>query len=213
MLRKLALAATLLLIVVFPSQAQVRVGLSAFVGGYLPTNSLFEQIRLSGDTTGPIVLNLGQKTAPIVGGRITVRVLKQLAIDMEGGFAFSNLNTPPTADPDASDKSTVILASLSAMWIFYEAPFSPLNFYLSAGVGWNTREGNFWRNWEGISSFGGTFGVGMRYGLTSLLGLRFDIRDYVYKFEPTVSNFTFSPVTQNDIILTVAVDFVFSPVQ
>jgi hypothetical protein len=53
----------------------------------------------------------------------------------------------------------------------------------------------------------------MRYGLTPLLGLRFDIRDYVYTFEPTIGNFTFNPRTQQDLLLTLAVDFVFSAVQ
>jgi hypothetical protein len=149
----------------------------------------------------------------MVGGRITVRVMSQLAIDLEAGYAFSTLNIPLAADSEESNKSAVLLASLNAMWIFYEAPFSPLYFYLSAGVGWNSRDGDFWRQWDGTSSFGGTFGLGMRYGLTPLLGLRFDLRDYLYTFEPTIGSFTFSPKTQNDLVISLAIDFVFSAVQ
>ena len=210
MLPRLALATALIAATAAPLQAQVQIGLSAFVGGYLPLSTLFDQIRL-GDESGPIVVNLGQEPAPLFGGRITLRVMPQLAIDLEAGYAFSSLNTPPSTN--AIDESNVLLTSLNAMWIFYEAPFSPLGLYLSAGAGLTARSGEFWRNWEGTTSFAGTFGFGLRYGLTPLIGLRFDLRDYIYSFQPTAGNFTFDAKTQNDFILTVALEFAFTPAQ
>jgi hypothetical protein len=212
MLRRLTVGAALLAATASPALAQVQVGLSAFLGGYLPTSNLFDAVRVGGDT-GQIILNLGQTPAVAVGGRLTVRVLKQLAIDGEVGYAFSALDVPAAVDPETETGSSVVMASLNAMWIFYEAPFSPMSLFLSAGVGLSARDGEFWTAWEGTSNVGATFGLGLRYGLTPLLGLRFDLRDYVYSFQPTVGNFTFDAKTQNDLVISVALDFAFTPVQ
>lgn len=212
MLRRLTVGVALLAAAAVPATAQVQVGLSAFAGGYLPTSSLFDAVRVGGDT-GLIILNLGQQPAVAVGGRLTVRVLKQLAVDGEVGYAFSTLDVPAAADPEAENGSSVVMASLSAMWIFYEAPFSPLSLYLTAGVGLSARDGDFWTEWEGTSNVGATFGLGLRYGLTPLLGLRFDLRDYVYSFQPTIGNFTFESKTQNDLVISVALEFAFTPVE
>jgi hypothetical protein len=209
MARRIALVAVLLASSATPLPGQVRVGLSGFTGGYLPLGRLFDAVRVGGQT-GEIVLNLGQEPGLLFGGRISVRVLPQLAIEAEAGYAFSTLDIPPAADGFIDD-SDLLLASVSARWIFFEAPFSPLSLHVTGGVGVVARNGEFWQNFDDTSNFAGTFGFGLRYGLTPLLFLRFDLRDYVYSFGPTSGNFTFSSKTQNDMLATVGLEFALTP--
>lgn len=209
MARRIALVAALIVSSAAPLAAQVRVGLSGFAGGYLPLNGLFDAVRVGGEQ-GEIVLNLGQEPGPLFGGRLAVRLHPQLAIDAEVAYAFSTLDIPVAADGSVDD-SHVLLASLNARWIFFEAPFSPLSLHLTGGFGVVARNGEFWQNFDDTTTFAGTFSFGLRYGLTPLLFLRFDLKDYVYSFGPTAGNFTFTGKTQNDLLATLALEFALTP--
>ena len=209
MLRRLALVVGLSAATAAPLQGQVQVGLSPFIGAYLPMSNLFDSIRLGGEG-GPVVLNLGQQPSAMLGGRITVRVMSQLAIEAEAGYALSSLDVPRSADP-VDGSSEVILGSLNVMWIFFQAPFSPMSLHLTGGIGVTARNGDFWRNIKETTDLGGVLGFGIRYGLTPLIFLRFDFRDYIYSFAPTAGNFTFESKLQNDLVASVALEFALKP--
>jgi len=124
-----------------PLNGQVRVGLSAFLGGYLPGNNLFESVRL-GDTDQPIILNLGHKPGIAGGGRLTVR-LSKFALEAEAGYVVSDLDIPSAVADDVPGDASIFLGSLSVLYDIYRAPFSPLSIYLLGGGGLVARSGDF----------------------------------------------------------------------
>ncbi|NIR45601.1 MAG: hypothetical protein GWN99_14390 [Gemmatimonadetes bacterium] len=207
MTRRIALVVVLFALSATPLPGQV--GLSGFSGGYLPLRNLFDAVRVGGET-GPVIVNLGQEPGVLLGGRLSVRILSRLGVEVEASYALSALDLPPTSELTVDD-SNVLLASLNATWIFFKAPFSPMSLYLSGGFGVAARSGDFWVTFRDTSSFAGAFGLGLRYGLTPLLFLRFDLRNYVYSFEPTAGAFTFESKTQSDLMATLALEFALTP--
>jgi hypothetical protein len=207
MLRRLALAAGLISALATPLQGQVNVGLSAFAGGYLPINDLFEEIQIAGRT----VSNLGQEPGLLFGGRITAW-LSRFAIEAEAGYALSNIDLPSAiVDLGLSKDASVFVGSLNLMYVVFQAPFSPLNIYVSGGAGVVSRSGEFYDMFEGTTDFSGALGVGLRFGIGRAAYLRFDLRDYIYSFAPTRRDEVFPSQTQNDVIATVGLEFVFTP--
>ncbi|MEE9134172.1 MAG: outer membrane beta-barrel protein [Gemmatimonadota bacterium] len=212
MTRRLAQAAVLLAISAAPLQGQVRVGLSAFVGGYLPTNDLFNSVRLRPDTSSAIIFNLGLEPGLLIGGRLTVR-FSRLSVEAEAGYAFSSLDIPNVlVDAGASDDASVVLGSVNALYDIIRAAFSPLSVYLSGGIGFVARSGDFLRTLEGTTDLALAFGGGFRYGLSPTTFLRVDIRDYISSFAPRArGGFQFDSMAQHDLIGTIAVEFSLSP--
>lgn len=211
MLRRMTLVAGLISALAVPAHGQVTVGLSAFSGGYLPVSDLFEQTRLG---TLPI-LNLGQEPAVLVGGRLTVW-LSRLAVEAEVAYALSKLDMPEQAKEfGVEDKAGVLLGSLNVLYVFFQAPFSPLSLYVSGGAGLVSRGGEYLENnMEGTTDVAGAVGAGLRFGLGPLAHVRFDIRDYISSFKPT--NRQGDPLDamfQNDIIATLGLEFAFSPMR
>ncbi len=195
------------------SEAQVQVGLSAFGGGFAPVGELFQSVRVGGQT-GPIVLNLGQEPGAVIGGRVTLW-LSRLGIDAEAAYAFSNADLPQAlTDAGAADDAAVFLGSLNLMYVLVQAPFSPLSIHVSGGAGLISRTGSFFDSFESTTDFAGAFGLGIRYGLSRLAYIRFDLKDYLSSFAPTTrTGFQFDSKFQSDLIGTLALEFVFSPIQ
>jgi len=212
MLRRATLVASFLALTAGPLQGQVRVGLSAFAGGFLPTNDLFDSVRLRPDTSSLIIFNLGLEPGLVVGGRLTVR-LSRLAFEAEAGYAFSSLDIPSVlVNAGANNDATVFLGSINALYDVIRAAFSPLSIYLSGGVGFVARGGDFFQPYNGTTSFSLAFGGGFRYGLSPAAFLRFDIRDYISSFAPsTQTGFQFDSKTQNDLIGTIGLELSLSP--
>jgi hypothetical protein len=209
MARALALAGTLLAALAAPLQAQVEVGLSAFAGAYLPLRNLFDSVRL--DETGPIVVNLGHVPGLLAGGRLTAR-FSRLAAEVEAGYAFSDLDVPEAAQSTAvSADATVFLGSLGVVYDFYRAPFSPLSMHVSGGVGLVARGGDFFERFGSTTSVAAAVGIGVRYGIAPAIYLRFDLRDYISSFSPSVDTFEYEAKLQNDLILTAGVELSLAP--
>lgn len=211
MLRKMTLVAGLISALAVPAHAQVTMGLSAYSGGYLPVSDLFDQTRLG---TLPI-LNLGQEPAVLVGGRLTVW-LSRLAVEAEVAYALSKLDMPDLAkEYGVEDKAGVFLGSLNVLYVFFQAPFSPLSLYVSGGAGLVSRGGDYLKNnFEGTSDVAGAFGAGLRFGLGPLAHVRFDIRDYISSFKPTNrQGEELDAKLQNDIVATLGLEFAFSPMR
>lgn len=213
MLRRAALVVGFLALTASPLHGQeVRVGLSAFAGGFLPTNDLFDSVRLRPDTSSLIIFNLGLEPGLIVGGRLTVR-FSRLALEAEAGYAFTSLDFPSViVDAGANNDATVFLGSINALYDVIRAAFSPLSIYLSGGLGLVARGGDFFEPYNGTTSFSVALGGGFRYGLSPAAFLRFDIRDYISSFAPsTKSGFQFDSKLQNDLIGTIGLEISLSP--
>jgi hypothetical protein len=189
MIYRVTLFVALFVYTAAPLNGQVRVGLSAFLGGYLPANNLFDSVRL-GDTDEPIILNLGHKPGIAGGGRLTVR-MSRFALEAEAGYVASNL-----------------------LYDLYRAPFSPLSIYLLGGGGLVARSGDFFDALEGTTDLAGTLGLGLRFGLAPALFLRFDLRDYISSWAPRAPDgFQFAAQLQNQLTGTIAVEFSLTPSQ
>jgi hypothetical protein len=210
MLRRLMLVAGLLSALAAPAHGQVTVGLSAFGGGYLPVSDLFDRTRLG---TLPI-LNLGQEPGFLVGGRLTVW-LSRLAVEAEAAYALSRLDMPEQAKEfGVEDQAGVFLGSLNVLYVFFQAPFSPLSLYVSGGAGLVSRGGDYLDTYEGTTDVTGAVGAGLRFGLRPLMHVRFDIRDYISSFKPTnPQGEELDAKLQNDIVATLALEFAFSPMR
>ena len=213
-LRRAALFISFLAVSAGPVQGQTRVGLSAFAGGYLPTNDLFDSVRLRPDTSSLIIFNLGLEPGLLVGGRLTVR-LSRLSLEAEAGYAFSSLDFPSViVDAGVNNDATVFLGSINALYDVIRAAFSPLKIYLSGGLGLVARGGDFFEPYNGTTSFSAAVGGGFHYGLRPAIFLRFDIRDYISSFAPsTQGGFQFDSKLQNDLIATIGLEFSLTPAQ
>jgi hypothetical protein len=212
MINRVTLIVALVVYTAAPLNGQVRVGLSAFLGGHLPGNNLFESVRL-GDTDQPIILNLGHEPGILAGGRLTVR-LSRLALEAEAGYVTSNLDIPSVVADKVPSDASIFLGSLDVLYDLYRAPFSPLSIYLLGGVGLAARGGDFFDSLEGTTDLAGTFGMGFRFGLAPAIFLRFDLRDYVSSWAPRAQDgFQFDSQLQNELIGTIAVEFSLTPSQ
>jgi hypothetical protein len=212
MIQRVTLIVALVVGTAAPLDGQVRVGLSAFLGGYLPANNLFESVRL-GDTDQPIILNLGHQPGFVGGGRLTVR-LSRFALEAEAGYALANLDIPSAIADEVPGDASIFLGSLAVLYDLYRAPFSPLSIYLVGGGGLVARSGDFFNALEGTTDLAGTLGLGLRFGLTPAVFLRFDLRDYISSWAPRARDgFQFDSQLQNEMIGTVAVEFSLTPSQ
>jgi hypothetical protein len=212
MIHRVTLIVALVVCTTAPLEGQVRVGLSAFLGGYLPANNLFESVRL-GDTDQPIILNLGHEPGIVGGGRLTVR-LSRFALEAEAGYALANLDIPSAVADEIPGDASIFLGSLAVLYDVYRAPFSPLSIYLVGGGGLVARAGDFFDALEGTTDLAGTLGLGFRFGLAPAVFLRFDLRDYISSWAPRARDgFQFDSQLQSELIGTIAVEFSLTPSQ
>jgi hypothetical protein len=210
--RRLTLVATTLGLLATPASGQVKVGLSAFAGAYLPTNDLFDSVRLRPDTSSLIITNLGVEPALLLGGRVTVR-FQRFSVEAEAGYAFTRLDIPSVlVNAGFPDDASVVLGSLNLLYDLYQAAFSPLSIHLSGGAGFVARGGEFLDSFDGTTDLAAVIGAGFRYGLSPVVFLRFDLRDYISSFAAKASSgFQFESKTQNDLVGTVSVEFSLAP--
>ena len=207
MIRSFVLTAGLAFVLVAPLQGQVSVTISPMAGVYLPVSNVLENIILGGRR----IPNVKQDPGFLVGGRLGVRVA-MIGVEAEAGYALSKVNIPQVIqDSGVSDDANVFLGSLNLTWDFFQAPFTPLALYVSAGGGITARSGEFWDRFGDTTSITGAVGLGLRLGLGPLARLRIDFRDYIYNFEPSRGGEQLDGLLQNDLIATIGLDFTFSP--
>lgn len=193
-----------------PLDGQVTVGLSAFLGGYLPATNLFDSVRL-GDVDQPIILNLGHQAGIAGGGRVTLR-LSRLAVEAEAAYVASDLDIPSAVASEAPADASIFLGSLGVLYDIYRAPFSPLTIFVSGGGGLVARRGAFFDRLEATTDLAGVLGLGLRYGLAPAVFFRFDLRDYISSWAPRAEDgFQFNPKLQNELTGTIAVEFSLTP--
>lgn len=207
--RSLALAIACVAAAALPLPGQVTIAISPMAGGYVPLSDAFEGVFVG----GRVLTELSQDPAFLLGGRVSVRAAK-LGVEAEAGYVFSSMDLPPIlTEAGISDDAKVFLGSLNVVYTVFEAPFSPVSFWVSGGVGLVTRGGDFFEAWEDKSDPAGALGFGLRFGLGPLAALRVDLRDYIYSFRPSRGggDGDLESKLQNDVIATVGLEFSFSP--
>lgn len=207
MSRAIALAFGLTFVLTSPAAGQFEISISPVGGAYLPTADVLNQLPVD-DQLLPV--NISQKVSFLVGGRLGLR-FSRLGVEAEALYSPSNLDI--TNEPTPVDDASVFLGSVNLIVVLFEAPFSPFSVHATGGVGLAHHGGDLMEFFEDTTDPAGTLGLGIRFGLSPLAHLRFDVRDYIYSFEPTVERFRvdLGSELQNDIIATVALEFGFSP--
>jgi hypothetical protein len=107
----------------------------------------------------------------------------------------------------------VFVGSVNALYVIFQAPFSPLRIYVSGGGGLVSRSGDFFDIFQGTTDVAGSLGIGLRYGMGRSTQLRFDVRDYISSFAPTRRDEEFDSKLQNDVIATISLEFLLRPVE
>jgi hypothetical protein len=200
-----------------PAQSQLQITVGAFGGAVLPASDLV-------DVLIPEVgaLSFGHKTGWDVGGRFAVWPTARIGIEAEAAYAGSNVDLRgilPDFAQDTTISASLFVGSLNVMWAVIAPPLDPVAFYVSGGIGLVSRGGDFFEGSDDTSDVAGVLGVGLRYGLGPGWRVRFDVRDYVSSFLNQALDDTLEPAggtdskLQNDIMLTVGVEFFFNPGQ
>jgi hypothetical protein len=213
-----AVLASLLILAPSAATAQVQFAISGFGGIYLPTSDLFDGIvNVEGNQ---LSLKFGQKTSAALGGRAAVWLTSRIGIEGEFAYAPSKVEgqlliqqggqlVPVTEDVNAN----VILGSLNLMYSLIKPPLEPFSVYVSGGVGFVTRGGDFYEILDDKSDVAGVLGLGFKYGVARSTWLRLDIHDYISNYQETaLSNAAISggdSKLQNDLLIVGAVEFVF----
>ena len=154
---------------------------------------------------GSNFFDLEQQASLAIGGRLSVW-FSRLVVEAEGVYAFSNIDLPVSDEGSAN----VYMGSLNVLYMIFQAPFSPLSIHVSGGGGLVSHSGLFYTNIQEKTDPAGVVGLGARFGLGPVANVRFDIRDYIYSFQPDAGGDRGSKL-QNDILVTAAVEFTFSP--
>ncbi len=206
MLRSIAVASGLLAVLAGPlagplAAQDMEFAVSAFGGAYIPTGEIADVVIRGGST----FLDLEQQASIALGGRLSVW-FSRLGVEAEGVYALSNVDLPISDEGSAN----VYMGSLNVLYMIFQAPFSPLSIHVSGGGGLVSHSGNFYTNVQEKTDPAGVVGLGARFGLGPVANVRFDIRDYIYSFQPDAGG-TRDSKLQNDILVTAAVEFTFSP--
>ncbi|UCC73261.1 MAG: outer membrane beta-barrel protein [Gemmatimonadota bacterium] len=205
-----------LALVVVPSSlsAQAQFAVSAFGGVYLPAADLLEGTFA---IDGGVRLKYGQKTSAVLGGRAAVWPTDRIGIEAEFAYLPSKVEgtwvggdlVPQTGEDDAS----VFLGSLNLMYSLIRPPLEPFSLYVSGGIGYVSRGGDFFDILEDNSDIAGVFGVGFKYGIARSTWLRLDVRDYISSYEEKalseVATEGGESKMQNDLLIVASVELVF----
>ena len=195
----------------------MQITIGGFGGAVLPASDLVDLLI-------PEVgaLSFGHKTGWDAGGRFAVWPTGRIGIEVEAAYAGSNVDLRgilPDFAQDTTISASIFVGSVNVMWAAIAPPLDPVAFYVSGGVGLVSRGGDFFQGFDDTSDVAGVLGVGLRYGLGPGWRVRFDVRDYISSFLEKQLDEALAPAggteskLQNDIMLTVGIEFFFSPGQ
>jgi hypothetical protein len=176
-----------------PAQAQeAYLGVTAFGGAFFPTADLVND-------------EFKQTTSFIFGGRLSLWTLPRFAVELEGAYASSGLETY------AGDQSGWFGAfSMNLLYSVIKPPLETFDIYLSGGLGFVKRSNEFFVEEEGldevVTDVAGVVGTGIRYGVKRGLYIRVDLKDYISWFsKPGVKR----SELQNDLLVTAGIELNF----
>lgn len=210
-------AALALLFSLVPSslaaQQPVQFTVSGFGGVYIPAGDLFDQLSAEG------ALRFGQETSFTLGGRLAVWPIPRLGIEVEGAYAGSDVEFKGAFLGETAFDTTLsanaFYGSLNVIYTVIRPPFEPLAIYVSGGIGLVARGGFFFDDFfqsldqrleTETTDVAGVAGFGIRYGISPLLNIRGDFKDYISSYRPFAGS---DSKLQNDLLITVALEVVF----
>jgi Outer membrane protein beta-barrel domain len=150
-----------------PAYAQGGVNIVPWAGIYVPTRNNIE--TLDND--------IFERDVSVMGGaRLEFWGTGRLGFEVTGGYA------PAKIAGETINERTNLLAASGRLLFAISPPTNPVGFYLGVGPALLTRGRNPLDDDASNTDFGGTAGIGFRFGSgqNSRLGVRVDFEDYMY---------------------------------
>ncbi len=191
------------------AQSNIQFAVSGFGCVYLPSADLFNE------QSTEAVLSFGHATGFAAGGRIAIWPTDRIGIEAEGAYLGSDMELAGVildfGTIDTTFNANVFVGSVNVMYAFIKPPLEPLAIFVSGGVGFVSRGGDFFD--EDLitdlenSDIAGVVGLGIRYGVARSVNIRADIRDYISSYEDAA--LLGDSQLQNDLLITGSVELVF----
>ncbi len=197
------------------SAQEIQVAISGFGGAAIPTADLV-------DVLIPQVgaFSLGHEVGFTAGGRVAVWPTSRFGIEAEGAYVGSDVKVVGILAGFAADTSisaNLFIGSLNAVWAVLAPPLEPVALYLSGGIGYVSRGGDFFTGLDDTSDIAGVVGIGLRYGVGPGWRLRVDVKDYLSSFKNEALDQQLQAAggagsqLQNDLVLSAGVELFFTP--
>jgi hypothetical protein len=148
--------------------AQGGVNLVPWAGAYIPTKNEISDIDNA----------LSRDVSVIGGARLTFWGTGILGFEATGGYAPAKI-----ADETINEtRNTNLLVASGRLLLALSPVTNPVGFYIGAGPALLTRGRNTFDDDKSKTNFGGTAGLGFRFGLneSGRTALRLDLEDYFY---------------------------------
>jgi outer membrane protein with beta-barrel domain len=180
-----ALLAAAVLAVAVPSTAKAQggVNLVPWAGVYIPTRNSFEDLDNAAF----------QRDISVIGGaRLTFWGTGILGFEATGGYSPARV-----AGETINERNTNLFAASGRLLLALSPVTNPVGFYIGAGPALLTRGRSVFNEDRSSTDFGGTAGVGLRFGLgeSGRTAIRLDLEDYFYN-----GDFGGGDEFQNDIV-------------
>ncbi len=169
--------------------AQGGVNLVPWAGAYIPTKNEISDIDNA----------LSRDVSVIGGARLTFWGTGIVGFEATGGYAPAKI-----ADETINEtRNTNLLVASGRLLLALSPVTNPVGFYIGAGPALLTRGRNTFDDDKSKTDFGGTAGLGFRFGLneTGRTALRLDLEDYFYN-----GDFGGGDEFQNDIVASLGLE-------
>lgn len=188
----------LALIVLAPLPAESQTfEFTPIVGMYTPMGFLVNGV----DRTDNSPLRRRQLVSLLTGARLQLRPSSMFGLEMTGSISPSQVAvTNRTSTQDVS--GVVAMASVRAVFkVSGQIASGQWSFHVEPGVGMVRRYGNAWRGTGPTTDPAFVVAGGWRLGrLTSLRAFRFDVEDYITRFDYTAPNAEARPMLHHDFV-------------
>jgi hypothetical protein len=150
------------------AQAQGGVNLVPWAGVYIPTKNSFSDLDNAA---------FDRDISVIGGARLTFWGTGILGFEATGGYSPARV-----AGETINERNTNLFAASGRLLLALSPVTNPVGFYIGAGPALLTRGKNVLNEDRSNTDFGGTAGIGLRFGLgeSGRSAIRLDIEDYFY---------------------------------
>ncbi len=213
--RAIVLALTLIATPCTLSAQEIQVAVSGFGGAGIPTADLVEVLI-------PQVgaFSFGHEVGFTAGGRLAIWPTSRFGIEAEGAYVGSDVEVVGILAGFAADTSisaNIFIGSLNLVYAVLAPPLEAVALYLSGGVGYISRGGDFFTGLDDTGDIAGVVGIGLRYGVGPGWRLRVDVKDYLSSFKNQALDDQLQAAggtgsqLQNDLVLSAGVEVFFTP--
>jgi hypothetical protein len=214
MLRYRPLVLALLLTLV-PSSLQAQQPLtftiSEFGGVAMPTADLFDETFPDG------TVRFSHETSFAVGARLGIWPSSRIGLEAEAAYLGSDVELSDyfpgpggwVVPIQETQEAGVFVGSVSLVWAMIRPPLEPFALYVSGGVGFISRGGDYFEDFEDTSDIAGVLGLGFKYRVSREVWLRADIKDYISGFKEEKWGEEFDAQLQNDLLVTGGIELSF----